>query len=56
MKLYIECEAHERTTSFSLAEAFYDLCKASFVDVETVANMMLLEAKVKVEVESNVDR
>lgn len=53
MKLYIECEAHERTTSFSLAEAFYDLCKASFVDVEAVANMMLLECKWQREETSN---
>ncbi len=45
MKLYVEPENDELFCSFSFAKAFYEICKNSFVDVETVANMMLLEEK-----------
>lgn len=44
MKLYVENDKDELFSSFSFAKAFYDLCKSSFIDVETVASMMLLEA------------
>ncbi len=47
MKLYVEPENDELLCSFSFAKAFYEMCKNSFVDVETVANMMLLEEKTK---------
>lgn len=45
MKLYVEPENDELLCSFSFAKAFYEVCKNSFVDVETVAKMMLLEEK-----------
>lgn len=45
MKLYVEADKDELIDSFSYAKAFYDACKSGFIDVETVAKMMLLEAE-----------
>lgn len=45
MKIYIEPDNDDLLSSFSYAKAFYDLCKNGFVDVETVAKMMLLEVE-----------
>lgn len=45
MKLYIEADKDEPMGSFNYAKAFYDLCKSGFIDVETVAKMMLLEVE-----------
>ena len=45
MKALIEItKGGEIVNSFSIAGAFYSLCKENGFDVVTVANMMLLEA------------
>ena len=41
----IHTEDKEEIFSFDLAKAFYNICNSSLIDVKTVANMMLLEAK-----------
>ena len=45
MKALIEItRGGEMVNTFSIAGAFYSLCKENGFDVSTVANMMLLEA------------
>ena len=43
MKIYIEYEPEEKENAFEYARVFYNACKSSFIDVSTVAQMMLLE-------------
>lgn len=45
MKISIYPENGKVENSFTFGKIFYELCKASDIDVETVAKMMLLEAE-----------
>ena len=45
MNILVNVKENEEVCSFSLAGAFYLCCKDLSLDVETVANMMLLEAR-----------
>lgn len=45
MQIYVEFEENEIVNSFSYAKAFYEVCEGAFINVETVAKMMLLKAQ-----------